>query len=99
LPTRVTPAACRPEIERTEFDPRDEADTIHGTEARLQQLFLPEGIAFDENRFHRTSATAPFFKHLAPDERRDESLVSQTFASWNPIGEWLRRLDAIQRMA
>ena len=29
---------------------------------RLQQLFLPEGIAFDGNRFNRTAATAPFFK-------------------------------------
>jgi hypothetical protein len=28
---------------------------------RLQQLFLPEGIAFDGNRFNRTAATAPLF--------------------------------------
>jgi hypothetical protein len=26
---------------------------------RLQQLFFPEGIAFDGNRFNRTAATAP----------------------------------------
>jgi hypothetical protein len=44
---------------------------------RLQQLFLPEGIAFDGNRFNRTAVTAPFFKYLAPGERREESLVSQ----------------------
>ncbi len=43
---------------------------------RLQQLFLPEGIAFNGNRFNRTAATAPFFKYLAPGERREESLVS-----------------------
>jgi site-specific DNA recombinase len=43
---------------------------------RLQQLFLPEGIAFDGNQFNRTATTAPFFKYLAPGERREESLVS-----------------------
>ena len=43
---------------------------------RLQQLFLPEGIAFDGNRFNRTGATAPFFKYLAPGETREERLVS-----------------------
>jgi DNA invertase Pin-like site-specific DNA recombinase len=31
---------------------------------RLQQLFFPEGIAFDGNRFNRTAATAPLFKVL-----------------------------------
>ena len=44
---------------------------------RLQQLFLPEGIAFDGNRFNRTAATAPFFKYLAPGESAEESLVSR----------------------
>ncbi len=36
---------------------------------RLQQLFFPEGIAFDGNRFNRTAVTAPLFKYLAPGER------------------------------
>ena len=44
---------------------------------RLQQLFLPEGIAFDGNRFNRTAATAPFFKYLAPGESADEKVVSR----------------------
>lgn len=44
---------------------------------RLQQLFLPEGIAFDGNRFNRTAVTAPFFKYLMPSESAEESLVSQ----------------------
>jgi site-specific DNA recombinase len=44
---------------------------------RLQQLFLPEGIAFDGNRFNRTAATAPFFKYLARGESAGEKLVSQ----------------------
>ena len=44
---------------------------------RLQRLFLPEGIAFDGNRFNRTAVTAPFFKYLSPNERAEESLVSR----------------------
>lgn len=62
---------------------------------RLQQLFLPEGIAFDGNRFNRTAATAPFFKYLAPGESREESVVSQNFASWNRIAELLRQLSGL----
>jgi site-specific DNA recombinase len=42
---------------------------------RLQQLFLPEGIAFDGNRFNRTAVTAPFFKYLAPGESAEEMMV------------------------
>ena len=44
---------------------------------RLQQLFFPEGIAFDGNRFNRTVATAPLFKYLAPSESADERVVSR----------------------
>ena len=44
---------------------------------RLQQLFFPEGIAFDGNRFNRTAATAPLFNYLAPSEGADEKMVSQ----------------------
>jgi len=44
---------------------------------RLQQLFFPEGVAFDGNRFNRTAATAPFFKYLAPSESTDERVVSR----------------------
>jgi hypothetical protein len=44
---------------------------------RLQQLFFPEGIGFDGNRFNRTAATAPFFNYLAPSESAEEGLVSQ----------------------
>ena len=43
---------------------------------RLQQLFFPEGIAFDGNRFNRTAVTAPLFKYLAPGEQAEESLAS-----------------------
>ena len=44
---------------------------------RLQQLFFPEGIAFDGNRFIRTAVTAPLFNYLAPSESADEKMVSQ----------------------
>jgi DNA invertase Pin-like site-specific DNA recombinase len=44
---------------------------------RLQQLFFPEGIAFDGNRFNRTAATAPLFNCLAPSESADEKMVSR----------------------
>ena len=44
---------------------------------RLQQLFFPEGVAFDGNRFNRTAATAPLFKYLAPSESADERVVSR----------------------
>jgi putative transposase len=39
---------------------------------RLQQLFFPEGIAYDGNRFNRTAATAPLFNYLAPSESAEE---------------------------
>jgi len=44
---------------------------------RLQELFFPEGIAYDGNRFNRTAATAPLFNYLAPSERADEKVVSR----------------------
>ncbi len=44
---------------------------------RLQQLFSPEGIAFDGNRFNRTAVTAPLFNYLAPSQTTDESVVSR----------------------
>jgi hypothetical protein len=39
---------------------------------RLQQLFFPEGIAYDGIRFNRTAITAPLFNCLAPDQSADE---------------------------
>ncbi len=44
---------------------------------RLQQLFFPEGIAFDGIRFNRTAVTAPLFNYLAPSEDADERVVSR----------------------
>ena len=45
---------------------------------RLQQLFFPEGIAYDGNRFNRTAAPALLFKYLEPTERAEESVASPT---------------------
>jgi hypothetical protein len=44
---------------------------------RLQQLFFPDGIAFDGNRFNRTGATAPFFNYLAPEDSVEEKVASR----------------------
>jgi hypothetical protein len=44
---------------------------------RLQQLFFPEGIAYDGIRFNRTAVTAPLFNYLAPDQSADEIMVSR----------------------
>ena len=45
---------------------------------RLQQLFFPEGIAFDGIRFNRTALTAPLFNYLAPGQSAEEIVVDQT---------------------
>jgi hypothetical protein len=63
---------------------------------RLQQLFFPEGIAFDGNRFNRTAVTAPLFNYLAPSESADEKVVSRFFTSWNQAVVWLWRLQALR---
>jgi hypothetical protein len=47
------------------------------------------------NRFNRTAATTPVFKYLAVSESAEETLVSLTFASWNQIQDWLRRVEGI----
>ena len=44
---------------------------------RLQELFFPEGIAYDGTRFNRTAVTAPLFSYLAPSEGADERVVSR----------------------
>ena len=45
---------------------------------RFQQLFFPDGIAFDGNRFVRTGATAPAFSYLREIRSENEGLVDQT---------------------
>ena len=64
---------------------------------RFQQLFFPEGIAFDGNGFVRTAVTVPAFSYLRPIEAGNEGLVDPDFASWNPIAGWLRVIDTLRR--
>ena len=45
---------------------------------RFQQLFFPDGIAFDGNRFVGTGATAPAFSYLREIRTENEGLVDQT---------------------
>jgi hypothetical protein len=45
---------------------------------RLQQLFFPEGIAYDGSRFNRTAVTAPLFKYLGAGEQAESHLASPT---------------------
>ena len=44
---------------------------------RLQQLFYPDGVAFDGTAFNRIATTASLFKYLAPAESADEGLLSR----------------------
>ena len=63
---------------------------------RFQQLFFPDGIAFDGNGFVRTAATAPAFSYLRPIEDGNERMVDQNIASWNQVLPWLRRVDTLR---
>ena len=45
---------------------------------RFQQLFFPDGIAFDGKGFVRTGATAPAFSYLREIRTGNEGLVDQT---------------------
>ena len=44
---------------------------------RFQQLFFPDGIAFDGNRFVGTGATAPAFSYLREIRTENEGLVDR----------------------
>ena len=61
---------------------------------RFQQLFFPDGIAFDGKRFVGTGVTAPAFSYLRAIEAGNEGLVDQNSASWNPLMCWLRNVEA-----
>jgi hypothetical protein len=45
---------------------------------RFQQLFFPNGIAFDGNRTVRTGVTAPAFNYLRGIRTENEDLVDLT---------------------
>jgi hypothetical protein len=52
-----------------------------------------------QGQSHRSAVTAPLFNYLAPDQSAEESLVSQTFTSWNRVVGWLRQVEAIRATA
>ena len=66
---------------------------------RFQQLFFPDGIAFDGKGFVGTRATAPGFNYLQPIQAGNEGLVAQIFARWNPLTSWIREIDGFQQVA
>ena len=66
---------------------------------RFQQLFFPEGIAFDGNGFVRTAVTAPAFSYLRLIEAGNEGLVAQTGASWNRVVLWMRQLETLSHVS
>src|SRR5919109_106674 len=43
---------------------------------RLQQLFFPDGVAFDGKRFVRTAVSTHAFKYLTPDSAAENNLAS-----------------------
>src|SRR5689334_25017482 len=63
---------------------------------RFQQLFFPDGIAFDGNRFIGTGITAPDFSYLRGIKTGNERMVDQNSVSWNRMAIWLRRMDELR---
>ena len=63
---------------------------------RFQQLFFPDGIAFDGNGFVRTALTAPAFSYLRPIRGANEGVVDQNRASWNRIGVFLMKIEGLR---
>jgi hypothetical protein len=66
---------------------------------RFQQLFFPDGIAFDGKGFVGTRVTAPAFSYLREIETVNERLVAQIFPRWNPLTSWMRQIEGFQRAA
>ena len=76
LPERIANGSLRHGTENFEYECASlkfrkvlESIAFGSPKRRLQQLFLPERIAFDGIRFNRTAVTARLFNYLAPDQR------------------------------
>ena len=63
----------------------------------FQQLFFPQGIAFDGNRFVRTSVTGAAFSYLQPIATGNEGLVDLNIASWNRVIRYLQQFESLRR--
>jgi hypothetical protein len=66
---------------------------------RLQQLFFPEGVAFNRNQFDPTAVTSSAFMYLRPVEGSKKDSVAQIFTSWNPLMGWVRQIEALRSAA
>ena len=66
---------------------------------RPQQLFFPDGIAFDEMRFVRTGVNSPAFNYLTTIEPSKTNLVDQIFTSWNQLTSWLQEIELFRTAA
>ena len=66
---------------------------------RFQQLFFPDGIAFDGKGLVGTRVTAPAFSYLREIETGNERMVAQIFPRWNPLTSWMRQIEDFQRAA
>lgn len=66
---------------------------------RLQQLFFPEGIAFDGKRFVRTAVSTPAFSYLTEIQPARSNLVDQNSGSWNRIRAWLSAVNGLRLVA
>ena len=66
---------------------------------RFQQLFFPDGIAFDGNGFVRTAVTAPAFSYLRGTEGGNERMVDLNRTSWNRLRLWLCRVARLHESA
>ena len=66
---------------------------------RFQQLFFPNGITFDGNRFVGTGATAPAFSYLRKIETGNERVVAQICPRWNRMANWLREAERFSAAA
>ena len=66
---------------------------------RLQQLFFPDGIAFDGKRFVRTGVTTHAFNYLTCADDAENQVASPIRASWNQLDGWLRAVDGLRRAA
>jgi DNA invertase Pin-like site-specific DNA recombinase len=66
---------------------------------RFQQLFFPDGIAFNGNGFVGTAVTAPAFSYLRTIEDGNERMVAQISPRWNSLTSWMRQIEDFQRAA
>ena len=73
--TSVTP---RCSMRNSAWAVNERSQFHHYQRQRFQQLFFPDGIAFDGNRFIGTRATALAFSYLREIRTEKEGLVDQT---------------------